>query len=106
MKLTKAGFDLTFTKPLDPATAQRQAAYSVLSFTYNYWSTYGSPEVDGHGERVQGVNLSADRRTVSLAVDGLRRGRVYELHLEGVKSADGDPVLHPEADYTLNEIPQ
>src|SRR5262249_34588646 len=105
MKLTKTGFDLTFTKPLDPSTADNLKAYGLLSFTYNYWSTYGSPEVDRRGEKVQSVQLSMDRKTGSLSVESLRRGRVYELHLEGVKSADGDPVLHPEAYYTLNEIP-
>jgi hypothetical protein len=103
--LTKTGFDLTFTKPLDTATADRLAAYSIQSFTYNYWSTYGSPEVDKKAEKVDGVGLSADRKTVSLTVPGLRRGRVCELHLEGVKSADGEPVLHPEAYYTLNQLP-
>jgi hypothetical protein len=105
MKLTKEGFDLTFTKPLDPATAEKLAAYSVLSFTHNYWGTYGSPEVDRRAEKVQRVAVSPDRRSVSLAMTGFRPGRVYELHLDGIKSSDGDPVLHPEAYYTLNEIP-
>jgi hypothetical protein len=105
MKLTKAGFDLTFTKPLDPATAQRLAAYNLVSFTYNYWGTYGSPETDPRGEKIQRAELSNDRRTVSLSVNNLRRGRVYELRLVDVRSSDGDPVLHPEAYYTLNELP-
>lgn len=69
------------------------------------WFPYGSPEEDRRAEKVKAVQLSADRRTASLAVDGFRKGRVYELHLDGVKSADGDPVLHPEAYYTLNELP-
>jgi hypothetical protein len=106
VKLTRRGFDLTFTKPLNPATAGNPKAYSVQSFTYNYWPTYGSPEVDRRPEKVTGVAVSTDGKGVSLAVDGFRRGRVYELHLEGVRSRDGDPVLHPEAYYTLNEIPQ
>ena len=105
MKLTKAGFDLTFTKPLDPTTADRLAAYSLQSFTYFYWPTYGSPEVDRRAEKVQTVTVSPDRRQVSLKVEGFRKGRVYELHLDGVKADDGSPVLHPEAYYTLNEIP-
>lgn len=105
MKLTKDGFDLTFTKPLDPASAEGAAAYSLQSFTHYYWGTYGSPEVDRRAEKVDGVKLSEDRRTVSLAVTGFRPGRVYELHLDGIKSRDGDKVLHPEGYYTLNEIP-
>jgi glucose/arabinose dehydrogenase len=106
MKLTKNGFDLTFTKPLDAATARKADAYSLQSFTYNYWSTYGSPEVDRRAEKVRGVTVAADGKSVSLQVEGFRPGRVYELHLDGVKSGAGDPVLHPEAYYTLNEIPR
>jgi hypothetical protein len=106
MKLTKTGFDLTFTKPLDEASAARVEAYGLQSFTYNYWPTYGSPEEDRRGEKVLGVKVSADRKTVSLRVDDLRRGRVYGLFLDGVKSSDGDLVLHPEAYYTLNELPR
>ena len=105
MKLTRDGFALVFTKPLDPATANRPAAYSLQSFTHHYWSTYGSPEVDRRAEKVQRVKVSADRRAVSLAVTGFRPGRVYELHLDGVKAADGTAILHPEAYYTLNELP-
>jgi hypothetical protein len=105
MSLTKEGFDLTFTKPLEPAGGERLAAYALQSFTHNYWSTYGSPEVDRRAEKVQAVKLSGDRRKVSLAVTGFRPGRVYELHLDGVKSADGDDVLHPEGYYTLNDLP-
>lgn len=105
MKLTKCGFDLTFTKPLEEKTADRPAAYSLQSFTYYYHSAYGSDEVDRRAEKVAAVRLSADRRTVSLDVGGRRRGRVYELNVTDVRSADGDPVLHPEAYYTLNELP-
>jgi hypothetical protein len=105
MKLTKSGFDLAFTKPLDQTSADRLAAYSLQSFTYFYWPTYGSPEVDRRAEKVQGVTVSPDRRRVSLKVAGFRKGRVYELHLDGIKADDGSPVLHPEAYYTLNEVP-
>jgi hypothetical protein len=105
MKLTADGFDIVFTKSLDAVSAQRSAAYSLQSFTHNYWSTYGSPEVGRRAEKIQDVTLASDGRKVALAVRGLRKGRVYELHLDGVKSADGDDVLHPEAYYTLNEIP-
>ena len=77
----------------------------MQSFTHHYWSTYGSPEIDRRAEKVQRVTVSADRRAVSLAVTGFRPGRVYELHLDGVKAADGTAILHPEAYYTLNELP-
>ncbi len=105
MKLTREGFDLTFTKPLDAAAAAKLQAYSLSSFTHYYWGTYGSPEVDRKAEKVQTVKISPDGKMASLKVDGFRPGRIYELHLDGVKSADGDAVLHPEAYYTLNQLP-
>jgi hypothetical protein len=101
--LKKAGYDLTFTKPLDPAAVGPKAA-SVTSFTYVYFSTYGCDEMDKRAEKVTVGELSADGKTLSVAVPGLRPGRVYEIRLDGVKSAAGDPVLHPEAYYTLNEL--
>src|SRR5262249_30379224 len=104
-RLTRSGFDLTFTKPLAAASAAPQAAYSLQSFTYNYWATYGSPEVDRRTENLQGVTIAADACTVSLGISSFRKGRGYELRLEGVRSADGETVLHPEAYYTLNEHP-
>jgi hypothetical protein len=108
VSLTKTGFDVTLTKPLAPGFPGKDKkpadAVSVQSYTYNYFSNYGSPEVDRKAEEVGGVTLSADRRTLSVGVGSLRRGRVYELRLSGVKSADGDDILHPEAYYTLNEL--
>ncbi|MBV9124544.1 MAG: hypothetical protein JO112_14395, partial [Planctomycetes bacterium] len=89
----------------DAAPAGRLAGYNLQSFTYNYWSTYGSPEMDRRAEKIQGVKVSSDGRVVSLAVSGFHKGRVYELHLDSIKSAAGEPVLHPEAYYTLNDIP-
>ncbi len=106
IKLTKEGFDVTFTKPLDDKTADNLEAYSLQSFTYNYWGTYGSPEVDHKAEKVQSVKLSPDKKMASLKVDGFRPGRVYELNLTGLKSEDGSTVVHPVGYYTLNEIPK
>jgi hypothetical protein len=99
--LTKTGFDLTFTKPVADVTPE---AVTLKSFTYIYYSQYGCPEMDPRGEKVTAAKLSLDRKTVSLAVAGLKPGRVYEFRLPDVKTADGAPILHPEAYYTLNEL--
>jgi hypothetical protein len=47
-------------------------------------------------------------RAVRLIVDPLRsggEGYVYELHAEGVKSAEGKQLVHREAYYTLQIVP-
>jgi hypothetical protein len=44
-------------------------------------------------------------KSVRLFVDQLQEGHVHELHLDGVRSAAGKPLLHPVAYYTLNYVP-
>ena len=61
--------------------------------------------MDKRATQIERVKVAADRRTVSLLADGFRKGRVYEVHLDGISSADGDHLLHPEGYYTLNEFP-
>ncbi len=99
------GFELTFTLPVDPATAGNPASYSMRAFTYIYQADYGSPEVDSLTPKITGAVVSADKKSVRLTVDKLTKGHVHELHLNGVKSAETLPLLHPVAYYTLNEIP-
>ena len=101
--LTADGFDLTFTRPVDPGTVTPDAIASK-SHTYVYFSNYGSPEVDQRAEKISKVSLSPDGKTVSVSGPDLAPGRVYEFRTDGIKSADGTPVLHPEAYYTLNEL--
>ena len=102
--LTKDGYELTFTKPLDPECLGGKNAVAVRSYTYVYFSSYGCPEVDSKAEEVGKLTLSDDGKKLTFPVSGLKPGRVYEIRLTGVKSKEGDPVLHPECWYTLNEL--
>jgi Glucose / Sorbosone dehydrogenase len=106
MKATKEGFDLTFTKPVDPKSVEKAAAYSLKSFTYLYTSQYGYPETDTQGEKVEVLGVSADGKTVKLAVPDRRIGRVYDFKFNDMKAADGEELLHAEAYFTLNAIPK
>ncbi len=103
INLTKEGFSLTFTKPLDAESLGKKPV-SVSSFTYVYNSNYGGPEIDTRAEPVGAATLSDDGKTLSVPVENLRRGRVYEFRLDGPKSRAGEGVLHPEAYYTLNYL--
>ncbi|MGB3118487.1 MAG: hypothetical protein WBE58_06695, partial [Verrucomicrobiales bacterium] len=95
----------TFTEPVDPATAGNVASYSMREFTYIYQAQYGSPEVDDVLPKITAAIVSADGKSVHLKIDTLTKGHIHELHLDGVRSASGLPLLHKEAYYTLNEIP-
>ena len=102
--LTKDGFTIAFTKPVDPAKAADPNSYNLRSYTYHYWPKYGSPEVDSRAEKLAAVEVAPDRKSVRLTVPGLRVGRVYEIIATGVTDTDGAKLLHPEAWYTLNQL--
>jgi hypothetical protein len=105
MRAKPDGFELTFTHPVESATAGDVKSYSMRGFTYIYQSSYGSPEVDDTTPVVKSAAVGADGKSVRLVVEGLTKGHIHELHLDGVKSREGKGVLHPVAYYTLNEIP-
>ncbi|HAM72741.1 MAG TPA: hypothetical protein DCM86_13955 [Verrucomicrobiales bacterium] len=106
MHLKPDGFELTFTEPVDPATAGAVASYKIETYTYIYQSNYGSPEVDKTTPTITGITVAPDGRSLRLKIDGLQEGHVHELHLPGVRSAQGQPLLHPAAYYTLNYFAQ
>lgn len=101
MSLTKTGFDLVFTKPVDPGSV-RAPAFSMQRYFYEYHKAYGSPQMDVAPVAVREARVSADRRRVSLTLPALTAERIYELHIQGLRAADGSELLHPVAYYTLN----
>jgi glucose/arabinose dehydrogenase len=106
MRSLKDGFELTFTKPFDSASAI-DASFRMEAYTYIYQKAYGSPEVDQVTPKVTVASVSEDGLSLKLKVAPLTRGHVHELHADGLKTKDGGHgLLHPAAYYTLNEIPE
>lgn len=100
------GFELEFTMPIDPASAEKLDSYEINSFLYKHFPVYGSPPVNRETLKIKGVQVSADRKKVRLVVDGLRPYYVHELNVEGIRSAENSwSLVHPTAYYTLNAIP-
>jgi glucose/arabinose dehydrogenase len=106
MQAKSDGFDLKFTQPVNAETAGNPKSYELSTYTYIYQSSYGSPEVDHTTPKITKIVVSEDKRSVRLTIDGLQEGHVHELHSNGVTSAEGHPLLHKEAYYTLNYIPK
>jgi len=106
MRAKPDGFELTFTHEIDPKTAGDVASYSMKAWTYILQSNYGSPEVDHVTPKVTAATVAADNKSVRLKIDGLVKGHVHHLVSGGIRSKDGLPLLHPNAYYTLNEIPK
>jgi hypothetical protein len=106
MRAKPDGFELVFTKPVDAKTASDIKSYSLETYAYIFQAQYGSPEVDHTHPRIESATVSADGMSVRLVVDSLKAGNIHELVSNGVRSADGLPLLHREAYYTLNRIPE
>ena len=101
MVLTPDGFDITFTEPVDTASASNVDNYKLTTFRYIYQSSYGSPEVDQTTCSIKSATVSEDRKKVHIVVNGLQQGAVHELHVPNLRNADGKPLLHPVAYYSL-----
>jgi len=106
MKAKPDGFELTFTRPVDVETASDLNSYAMQTYTYIYQSSYGSPEVDQTTPTIKSVRVATDQRSVRLEVEGLQTGHVHELHMEGLRSTTGAPLLHDVGYYTLNYLPR
>jgi sugar lactone lactonase YvrE len=105
MRARPDGFELTFTEALDPAAAGDVKSYSMRQFTYAYREQYGGDEIDEIIPKITAAKVAADGRSVRLIVSPLTKGHIHELHLDGVRSASKQRLLHTVGYYTLNEIP-
>ncbi len=109
MKTVKAqpdGFEIEFTLPVDKTSAENLDAYSGRSFVYKYHAAYGSPTISEEALKIKGVKVSADGLKVRVVVANLRQYHIHQLSVAGLRSAaEKLPVLHPDAYYTLNNIP-
>ncbi|MEM8899675.1 MAG: hypothetical protein AAGC85_16290 [Bacteroidota bacterium] len=101
------GFEITFTKAVDKKLAEDLDSYSGKSYIYKYHPAYGSPPVNIEDLQIKGVKVAEDGMSVRIVVDNMRQYHLHEIFVVGLRSAEGnEPVLHPAAYYTLNNIPE
>ena len=106
----KNGISLTFSTPLDRASAGAKDNYSAEEWNYIWAENYGSPEVhvddpkkNGHDPvEISSVTLSADGKTVFLEMPKIRTVMQMKIKYK-IAGADGEPV---QADYynTINVV--
>jgi len=102
--LIDGGFELSFTKPLEAVSAVMPMSARVQQYDYDYWWEYGSPVRNIVERRVASTALSADKRKLILTIDELQPAMMASIELFGIESEDGDPLLHPEVHYTVNQL--
>ena len=101
--LLQDGFDVTFTKPLADRAAP---AVDAQQYHYDWWWEYGCPEQGNEKLELSSAEVSEDRTHLRLKFANLRAGEVARVVLPSLKSADGEPLLHEEFDYTINQLPE
>lgn len=106
------GFELNFTKPVDPETAKAVDGYAVWQYQFKYHKNYGSPEFDHEGRKdsstaieIAGVDISEDRLKVRLKLKGLKEGFVTGVRALDLRDPEGKKLWHDTFHYTLNKIP-
>lgn len=104
MNITDRGFRLTFTKPVQAESVRATEGIKARRYYYEYHEDYGSPQTDVHEVKLSDLQVSADGRQVTFAVDALAPGYIYELTLNAVKAADGSSVANPLICYTANQL--
>jgi hypothetical protein len=104
MHLTKKGFELVFTKPVQIESAILPSSYHFKRYYYEYHQAYGAPQGDLEEVPVTAVTLSPDRTRATVEFASLKAWRIYELHLENLRDAEGTPMLNPLVCYTLNHL--
>jgi hypothetical protein len=107
MRAVPGGFQLEYTQPLSTDTANGLAGrYKIKQWRYVPTADYGGPKVDEETLTAQSATLSADRKTVTLAVPGLKADRVVHVRSpRPFSSAGGESLWSTEAWYTLNKLP-
>ena len=93
------GMAITFSDPLDPATAEDPGSYHLEQWNYRYSAAYGSPDLkvsdpsaEGHDEvAVRSATLLEGGRTVFLEIDPLRPAHQTQVEYS-LQTAAGQPL--------------
>ena len=104
ISLTQDGFDLKFTQPLDPEIAMEENKLRVQHHTYAYSNQYGGPKRDRKAVSIQSRKLSKDGKTLSIKLEELKPGYIYEFECKGFASKEGEKVSFGQAWYNVNKL--
>jgi hypothetical protein len=104
MHLTTKGFDLTFTQPVNDAAALNPDNYKFQRYYYEYHEKYGSARMDERMVAVTDIKISDDHRKVSLILDSLQQGYVYQLNVGDIKTRSGDSLDNKIICYTVKNL--
>ncbi|MBI3854158.1 MAG: hypothetical protein HY293_00545 [Planctomycetes bacterium] len=111
MQVSKGAIVLGFSDPLDRETAGDADSYAIQQWNYEWSAKYGSPDLSVADPKKRGrdavdvksAKLSADGRTVTLEIPGLKPVMQMGIKIR-VKAADGAAVPL-ELYATIHQVP-
>jgi hypothetical protein len=111
LKVVRGGVELTFTQPLDRATAEDAQNISGKRWNYARTSNYGSPEFSVADPKKRGrdnveipaAKLSPDGKTLRVEIADLKPVMQQTLRFN-LKAADGTAIAQ-EVMHTIHVVP-
>lgn len=103
VSLTRTGFRIQFTKPIDSQAASLVSNYQLKHWGYLYQADYGSPKVGLQELSPTEVQVAGDGLSVEVTLP-LIKERVYQITLKNIGGTDGAPLTNPTGYYTLNRL--
>ena len=105
-RVTRDGFSLEMTEPVDPTSVTPDICRKVHRWWHENQGTYASPEIAHEDVAVHEVKLAADGRTILLRTDPHVTPRLYRIELKGLKTKDGRALADGLAFLTVHWAPQ
>lgn len=104
MNITDDGFDLHFTQAMDEAALSDTSNYHFRHYYYEYHLKYGSDQFDVQKVDIKSIKIKNNGKTVSLQLENLKPGYIYELSLGALKSEKGQMLENRLICYTVNAL--
>jgi glucose/arabinose dehydrogenase len=104
MHLTATGFELSFTEPVNEGALADKNNYSFRRYFYEYHKKYGSDQFGVQAVPVTHIKVYPGGRKVSVTLESMKPGYVYELTLANIKTRTGRPLENNLICYTLNRL--
>jgi glucose/arabinose dehydrogenase len=102
--LTRTGFSLTFTVPLDENSVRDVGNYAIKSYAYKYHQSYGSPQVGVKKITPSKATLSKDGKTLDLQLPEMQARKLYEISLKQIRTSEGSALLNPLLVYHAHNL--
>jgi cytochrome c len=101
------GFELTMSEAIAHDIELEPADLKVRQWFYHATANYGGPKMDDRVLNVRAIEISGDRRRLTVEIDGLEAHHMVYLRLDPrIVSTTGQAAWVREAWYTLNELVQ